>query len=554
MQGQSLAIRRRQILGGALGVTFATLLAGPKVLAQNSRFAPAIAGEPNAEWARKADALMPTLHSIEQQPVALVNMIPDPAQILRFRVEKAATIADFATRSFRKGDSFILDFEGHRTGYLSFDLETVGREPDAPVRLKLTFGEVQTDVAEPLHPYKGKISEAWLPEEIITVDYLPQSVKMARRYAFRYVRVDVIDTSPGFAVKFLNVRAHAVTSAGPMPAPMGATPRLRRMDEVAMATLRDCMQTSFEDGPRRDQRLWVGDLRLQALANYASFQNNDLVKRCLYLFAAYRDKDGLVAACVYEKPHPRYGGMHIVDYAALFNVTLRDYVLATGDVATGRDLWPVARRQLELIARWINADGLFVDPGNMWIFIDWADKLDKGAAIQGLLTFAWRATAELARRLGMKQEDASLSHRAGTMTTAGRAAYWDAHSGRVVSGPRRQVSWAGASWMMLGGLLSPREGRKALFATLDDPAAIKPSTPYLYHYVVEALIACGEKKRAMALLESYWVAMIDAGVDTFWEVFDPTTPLSSPYGDIHINSYCHAWSCTPSYFLRQKLS
>lgn len=551
MQGQSLAIRRRQILGGALGVTLANLLAAPKVLAQNSRFAPAIAGKPNAEWARKADALMPTLHSIEQQPVAQVNMIPDPAQILRFRVEKTATIADFATRSFRRGDSFILDFEGHRTGYLSFDLETVGREPDAPVRLKLTFGEVQTDVAEPLHPYKDMLSEAWLPEEIITIDYLPQSVKMPRRYAFRYVRVDVIDTSPGFAVKFLNVRAHAVTSAGPMPAPMGAAPRLRRMDEVAMATLRDCMQTSFEDGPRRDQRLWVGDLRLQALANYASFQNNDLVRRCLYLFAAYRDKDGLVAACVYEKPFPRYGGMHIIDYAALFNVTLRDYVQATGDTATGRDLWPVAQRQLELISQWVNADGLFVDPGNMWIFIDWASKLDKGAAIQGLLTFAWTASADLASLLGRKEDADSIASRAKMMISAGRAAYWDGASNQVRSGGARQASWAGTSWMMLGGLLSRQEGRRAMLAALDDPSAIRPVTPYLYHYVIEALLACGEKARAMDILESYWGTMLDAGADTFWEVFDLANPLSSPYGDIHINSYCHAWSCTPSYFLRR---
>jgi hypothetical protein len=26
----------------------------------------------------------------------------------------------------------------------------------------------------------------------------------------------------------------------------------------------------------------------------------------------------------------------------------------------------------------------------------------------------------------------------------------------------------------------------------------------------------------------------------------------SPYGDHHINSYCHAWSCTPSYFIRSR--
>jgi hypothetical protein len=41
-----------------------------------------------------------------------------------------------------------------------------------------------------------------------------------------------------------------------------------------------------------------------------------------------------VAACVFEKPAARYGGLHIVDYAALFNVTLQDYVGATGDVET----------------------------------------------------------------------------------------------------------------------------------------------------------------------------------------------------------------------------
>jgi len=85
---------------------------------------------------------------------------------------------------------------------------------------------------------------------------------------------------------------------------------------------------------------------------------------------------------------------------------------------------------------------------------------------------------------------------------------------------------------------------------LADPAAIKPVTPYLYHYVVEGLLAGGLTREARAMLESYWGGMIKAGADTFWEIYDPAQPLSSPYGDIHINSYCHAWSCTPAYLLR----
>jgi hypothetical protein len=36
-----------------------------------------------------------------------------------------------------------------------------------------------------------------------------------------------------------------------------------------------------EDGPKRDRRLWLGDLRLEALANYETYRNFDLVKRSL---------------------------------------------------------------------------------------------------------------------------------------------------------------------------------------------------------------------------------------------------------------------------------
>jgi hypothetical protein len=44
--------------------------------------------------------------------------------------------------------------------------------------------------------------------------------------------------------------------------------------------------------------------------------------------------------------------------------------------------------------------------------------------------------------------------------------------------------------------------------------------------------------------------MLDLGADTFWEVFDPANHLASPYENPQLNSYCHAWSCTPCWFLR----
>jgi alpha-L-rhamnosidase len=91
---------------------------------------------------------------------------------------------------------------------------------------------------------------------------------MPRRHAFRYVKIEVISTSLRFGVKFSNPTAYAVSSA-PVedPAPLSFTnagdwlsedekTKLRKIDEVSLRTLRNCMHTVYEDGPRRDMRLW----------------------------------------------------------------------------------------------------------------------------------------------------------------------------------------------------------------------------------------------------------------------------------------------------------
>lgn len=85
------------------------------------------------------------------------------------------------------------------------------------------------------------------------------------------------------------------------------------------------------------------------------------------------------------------------------------------------------------------------------------------------------------------------------------------------------------------------------------PHAVKPLTPYLFHYFTEALAVSGAEKESLALIRDYWGGMVKTGADTFWECYDPNDSRASPYGDCHNNSYCHAWSCTPSYLLRRVL-
>lgn len=534
-------MNRRQFL------TVPPLAAGLQLARGHSQ---AGAAAQQARWIAIAEALKPQLRETPVPPVSVVRPVADAARFLRWSMDAVAPAAQVRERPLKRGGSFILDFGRHLAGYLSFALVGEGEAVDSPARLRLTFGEVPADVAGPLDA--GTLSRAWLPDEMVNADFLPRRVEIARRHAFRYVKFDVIDTSPNYAVRFERVEARAVTSAGRPPAPLAVTvpEPLRRLDEVSLSTLRDCMQTVFEDGPRRDRRLWVGDLRLQALTDYVTFRNFDLVKRCLYLFAGLPREDGLVAACVYDEPQPLCGRQYIMDYAVLFGSTVLDYARATGDTATARELWPVVRRQLEIVGRFVNAGGLFADPGGWWIFIDWRDELEKTVAMHGVLLFAYRQALELARLAGAEADAAGYAERIAQMSAAARSNWYDEGRGLFVSGKRRQVSWASQAWMVHAGVAARAEGAAALRAVAKDPSAVRPGTPYLYHYVVDAMLQCGMQAEALQLLRSYWGGMVEAGADTFWEVYDPANALLSPYKSVTANSYCHAWSCTPSYFLR----
>ena len=503
-------------------------------------------------WVEIAEGLKPHLRETKRLPVALVQPVANPAQVLRWRMEHVAPAGALHQRLMGRGDALVLDFGGHLTGYLSFSLVGEGRGVDAPARIKLVFGEAPAEVAQPLDPYQGGLSRAWLQDEIVNIDVLPATIRMPRRYAFRYLKLEVVDTSPNFRVRFDNVQAAAVTSAGenPPPLPPSVPEALRRIDAVGIHTLRDCMQTVFEDGPKRDRRLWIGDLRLQALTNYATFRNYGLVKRCLYLFGALPREDGMVAACVFEDPRPTRGHEYIVDYAALYPVALLEYARASDDWQTAKDLWPVARRQLEILAGYVDADGIFAAPSGSWVFVDWSPALDRTAAMHAIYVYCLRQSVELAEKAGDPAAAAQYRQLAARMTAAGRSAFYDAPRRLFVSGPKRQLSWASQAWATIAGIATPEEGAAALRAVAKMPDAVRPGAPYLYHYVAEAMLQCGMRKEALDLIQSYWGGMVEANADTFWEVWDPANPGMSPYGDPLVNSYCHAWSCTPAYLLR----
>ncbi|MCG7378760.1 sugar hydrolase [Paenibacillus sp. ACRSA] len=503
----------------------------------------------------KAENLKPVLRKSEVLPNRLVEVRSDSESIHGWNVFEIGSAADLSNTKLGKSDSVIVDFGDHRVGYLSFAVSPVGSPPDAPLKLKLTFGEMPVEVAEPFSSYNGWISSSWLQEELMFIDVLPAKIELPRRYSFRYLKIEVLDTSPKYRVVFDSLSCHTVTSAdrSSLQSLKHQEPEMEALDRVSIRTLEDCMQDVFEDGPKRDRRLWLGDLRLQALANYETFKSNNLVKRCLYLFAGLPDEHGRVSANLFIEPKLIADDTYLYDYSLLFTVTLCDYWEATGDQETLQDLWPTARRQIELALENVE-DGLVQDRDSWWSFIDWHEDLNKQAPSQGVLIYTLKRAVRLANAIGGEEGKncSDLWNKEIRFTeNAAMENLWDENLEFFVSGEARQLSWASQIWMVLAEVLPEEQNRKLLLQLIEEKTLIGMTTPYLYHYLTEALLVAGLREEAITLIRSYWGGMIRDGADTFWELYDPHNKSYSPYGSNLINSYCHAWSCTPTYLIRK---
>ena len=451
-----------------------------------------------------------------------------------------------------KGDSVVIDLGNHYVGYFSFVMKKVTEYIDAPVRLVIRFCEVERELCDDYDDYNGWLSASWLQEEVVNVDF-PGRFELPRRYAARYIRITVKYTPKPLELSDFNFKA--VTSANPadlIPHKIN-DPLMKRIDEVAVNTLKNCMQRMFEDGPKRDRRLWIGDLRLEALANYYTFNNYDIVKRCLYLFAATdRNSYGFMPGFLYEYPVYESGSWFLEDYSLLYVCSLCDYLEHSGDIETFHDLYETAKSIVDAAISTLDSDGFMTTPADGDAFIDWCEGLEKMTAIHGVYLYTLDLWCNALARANMLDPLSGYVTKLEEGRTNALAKLYD-HDKKAFINSRDnyQYSVHATVWMILGGVLDDKEGRTVLLNVLNSKESVKPFTPYMHHYALLALCRVGLFTEAEAYIKRIWGGMIDLGADTFFEAYVPGDPDFSPYDDRKVNSMCHAWSCTPTYFIRK---
>lgn len=449
------------------------------------------------------------------------------------------------------GDSVLLDLGEHAVGHFSFAFDRADIFVDAPVRLILKFGEDMREINDDFSQYKGTLSKTWLQEEIINLDF-PQKVTMPRRYACRYIKITVDRTPRPIRLYDFSFRASTSADVSVLKGANTEDTLLNKIDRVATTTLKECMQNFFEDGPKRDRRLWIGDLRLEALANYYTFNNLEIVKRCLYLFAAGECNNlGFLPSFVYETPYYHSGTTYIEDYALLYVVSVCDYYEHTGDLDVVNDLLKICKSQLENFRAMLDENLLATKQEGWFAFIDWCPGLECLISLQGVYLYTLERFVELLKAIGDEEYEKYFSHISEVRCASRKHLYDEKTDVFVNDSDNGQLSVHSQVWMILGGVIDGDEAKKLLLSCLDNKEFKQPVTPYMRHYVIEAMLKLGMTDEAVQVLKRFWGGMVELGADTFWEAYIPDDLEFSPYNDRMINSLCHAWSCTPSYFIRK---
>ncbi|MDC7952863.1 alpha-rhamnosidase [Liquorilactobacillus mali] len=509
----------------------------------------------NSKLLEKAQQAKPELKFEKIVPQRTVEIVPDHEELFGYRVAPLShRITELNQMAFGKGERVILDLGDHHVGNFQIKIDSVGSPMDAPLWLHVVFAELPVELGTIHEDYHGLLSSSWLAEEYLHLDVLPSLLKMPRRYACRYIMLEVLDTSPKWKAVFNEplFTAESAVSLDQVSKLNSGDSVLDRIDQVSCKTLHDCMQDVFEDGPKRDRRLWLGDLRLQALSNYATFDNQQLVKRCLYLFGGLTTEDGQISANIFTQREPIPDDTFLYDYSLFFVSTLADYFERYHDLTVLKDLFPIAQQQLDLALQLMNQDGQ-IELNSKWpVFIDWSQEFDKAACAQAVTIYVVKQFLELAKEMNVEVK--SYQKILNKLTNFAIEKLYDQQRGLFMSGAEKEFSIASQVWMALAKVLPPAENHALMETTQKELFPISGiATPYMYHHVCAALFETQHSAAALDLIKSYWGSMIEYGADTFWEAFQPENPTFSPYQSMAINSYCHAWSCTPAYLLRKYL-
>ena len=435
----------------------------------------------------------------------------------------------------------VLEAEGPRGAWLILDFGRelhgsvqlgVGTSDTRGAKVRLRFGESVSETCSDAGAEGSTASNDHAARDLVVELPIYGALEVGNT-GFRFLRIDLAE---GPKLGLASVRA--VSLMRPMPqlgSFRSSDARLNAIFDTAVRTVHLCCQDLLWDGIKRDRLVWMGDTHPETRTILPVFGAAVVLSDSLDYMAATTPATGWMTG--------------IPTYTLWWIRNLAEWYRYTGDLAYLRKHGAYLNATFDRVLTGMTADGWSV-PGEMSLFLDWPthDNPDaERAGTQGLAFLTARETVFLARALG----DTALERKAQGMADA-----------LAKLRPDPKGVKAAAAMLALSGLRTPREMYDGALGC-NGHAGV--STFYGY-YMLEAMSAAGEQRRALGTVRDFWGGMLDVGATSFWEDFDlawtngcfridemPAVGKKDIHGDYgnycykgFRHSLCHGWSAGPA--------
>ncbi|MGB5895442.1 MAG: hypothetical protein WBG58_14790, partial [Ignavibacteriaceae bacterium] len=198
-------------------------------------------------WKQKALELEPKLIRYVKTPVYKGKVIRNENAFFHDVFVSETKIGSSDKFNFKNHRELFFDFGEHLVGDFQFDVELAGINVGGPLRFKIIFGEIPAELIEDIDAFSGTLSRAWFQDEIVTLEYLPQTVKFSRRFAFQFVKIVLEAKSFDYEIEINNIKCECTTSASPDLDEYvlnNISTDFMEIDKVSLRTLRNTMQST----------------------------------------------------------------------------------------------------------------------------------------------------------------------------------------------------------------------------------------------------------------------------------------------------------------------
>lgn len=437
----------------------------------------------------------------------------------------------------QKGQWIVLDFGREIHGSLQIG-SGAGSGHSACVSVR--FGESVSEAMSRLGE-KGACNDHAIRDDLVRLPWLGR--REIGETGFRFVHIANAGDGP---VQLEYVRA--VSTMRPMER-LGAfkcsDERLNAVWETSVRTVHLCCQDYIWDGIKRDRLVWMGDTHPETKAILSVFGAQSIIPETLDYAAA-------------TTPPESAWMNNMATYTLWWIRNLAEWYRFCGDRAYLKKHAGYLEKTVRHVLGSVGADGVWKSD----TFLDWPTQANKAAAAagtQGLLLMALDDAAFLMDEIAA-ESGRPLAVRESLSSARGRVA---------ATRPDPRGAKTAAAMLALSGL---RDAKEMYLSSLGLGGHGGVSTFYGY-YMLEAMAAAGETRRALDTMRGYWGGMLDMGATSFWEDFNlawtngafridemPVAGKRDVHGDFGAYCYrgfrhslCHGWSSGPAAFCIERI-